>query len=68
MRDVVTSQDDPLLLPMREAARRLSISERSLARLVARGEIPSIEIGRRRLFSPRDLAEFIEARKCQAVG
>jgi excisionase family DNA binding protein len=61
-------RDDRLLLPARAAAARLSISERTLARLVARGEIASVEVGRRRLFAVEDLIAFIQERKAIAVA
>lgn len=57
------SSQVPLLLSGRETARVLSISLRTLARLTAAGSIPCVRIGRRLLFDPRDLTEFIDRRK-----
>jgi predicted DNA-binding transcriptional regulator AlpA len=68
-------RDDPLLAPpaqappkllldARAAAEALSISARSLWSLTQpRGPIPSVRIGRSVRYDPRDLREFIDARK-----
>lgn len=37
------------LMRLEEVANRLSVSSRSLARMLARGEIPTVTMGRRRL-------------------
>lgn len=47
-------------LPLREVASRLSISPRTVARLVASGSLASIKIGRRRLIRADVLAAFID--------
>jgi excisionase family DNA binding protein len=65
--DAERDDDERLLLSSLDAARRLSISPRTLARLVAAGHIKSVEIGTRRLFDPRDLRQFIEQRKAVPV-
>jgi predicted DNA-binding transcriptional regulator AlpA len=50
----------PLLLSAREAAKLLSISERSLWRFsTPRGEIPVVRLGGRVLYSVRDLETWI---------
>ena len=40
---------DALAVDVREAARRLSLSPRTVATLVSRGELPSRKVGRRRI-------------------
>ncbi|NMC21106.1 MAG: helix-turn-helix domain-containing protein [Thermogutta sp.] len=55
-----------LLIGSREAARMLSISERTLWRLVfetADRPLPHIRVGRRVLFSKTDLEEWIRANR-----
>ena len=54
---------DKLLLTAREAARMLSVSERTLWTLTHEGAIPAVRIGRRVLYSPADLEHFIAACK-----
>ena len=50
---------ETLALNVREAARRLSISPRTLALLIARGEIQSRKIGRRRIIPVTALEKFL---------
>lgn len=47
-----------LLVDLREAAKLLSVSPRHLHGLARTGEVPSIVVGRRRLFSPAALAAW----------
>ncbi len=61
-------QPDPavprLLLNIREAAASLGISERTLwAMTNPRGPIPSVRIGTRVLYDPRDLQTWIDGQK-----
>ena len=57
------------LLTYTETATALSVSRRTLCRLVETGELPSIMIGkRRRRFHVRDLEAFIEARRIPKAG
>jgi excisionase family DNA binding protein len=44
-----------------EAAELLGLSERTIHRLVADGQLPSLKVGRRRMFSLRRLEEWAEA-------
>ena len=53
----------PWLIGSSEAARLLGISPRSLFELRATGKLPSLTIGRRRLFDLADLKAFIENAK-----
>jgi excisionase family DNA binding protein len=49
-----------LLLTRSEAAATLSISIRTLDALLARGELPTRRLGRRRLIARTDLERFIK--------
>lgn len=51
------------LLSAREAAARLGIGLRLLWQVSVGGELPSVRIGRRRLYDPADLRRFIDQRK-----
>jgi len=53
------------LLDNTEAAKLLNISPFSLRRKVALREVPHIKIGRRTLFSPKSLQEYIDARRVE---
>ena len=49
-----------LAVGMVEAGRRLGLSARTIANLIARKELPSRKVGRRRLIAVQDLEEFIK--------
>lgn len=51
-----------LLLSLRETATALGVCERTVAGLVATGEIPSVRIGRRRLVHREALETWLLAR------
>jgi excisionase family DNA binding protein len=51
------------LLNNQQAAELLNISPHSLRGYVSRGMIPYVKIGRRTLFDPADLQEYVESRK-----
>ncbi len=53
----------PMLLMGREAAKILSISERTLFTLTKAGEIPAVRIGRSVRYDPFDLGAWIESTK-----
>jgi excisionase family DNA binding protein len=65
MNDSMPQLMERLLLPARDAAAALSISERSLWSLTKAGEIPAIRIGRAVRYDPADLRAWIEARKAK---
>jgi excisionase family DNA binding protein len=48
-----------LAVGMVEAGRRLGLSLRTIANLIARKELPSRKVGRRRLITVRDLEAFV---------
>jgi len=54
---------EQLAISKKEAARLLSISERTLFQLVADGEIPVIRLKRKVLFRPTDLKAWLHS-KC----
>jgi excisionase family DNA binding protein len=58
----VREVNEPLFVSLQEAADMLCLSKRTLHRLVAEGGIPSVKVGRRRLFSRRKLMEWAESR------
>ena len=51
------------LLTVREAARRLSVSEKTMRRLIGAGRIPCVRIKRMLRLDPADVSRFVEARK-----
>lgn len=53
----------PLLVDRLEAARLLGVSGNTVDNLRLRGELPSVKIGARRLFTLADLRCFIEAKR-----
>ena len=56
-----------LLLSAREAARALSVCEKTLWSYTRpRGTMPAVKIGARTLYDPRDLAAWIDAQKQEA--
>jgi excisionase family DNA binding protein len=57
----------PKLLTAREAAKALSISERTLARLTADGELSVVRLGRSIRFDPRVLSRWIEKSLATAI-
>lgn len=59
-------QSEPLLVVPREAAKLLSISERTLFGLEKAGKIPSVRMGRSVRYSPEVLREWI-AGKCASA-
>lgn len=52
-------RNDTLLVPVVEAARLLSIDRSTVYEMLARGDLPSIKIGRRRLVSRQALIDYI---------
>ncbi len=48
------------LIDVKDAARVLGLSFWTLYAWARTGRLPSVQLGKRRLFDPRDLEEFIE--------
>lgn len=59
---------EPLLLNSREAAKLLSVCERTLWTLTKEGKIPSIRAGRARRYHRADLERWIEREKGRIDG
>ncbi|HUO14669.1 MAG TPA: excisionase family DNA-binding protein [Verrucomicrobiae bacterium] len=53
-------QREPLLISRQEAARLLGVSLRTIEKLIARGEMPSRVLGRRRLIPREFLSELVK--------
>lgn len=51
---------DRLLVTKKEAAERLSVSVRTIERLVATGMLPQVQIGRLPRFRVRDLEDYVQ--------
>lgn len=61
--------EPPLLLPATEAARLLNVSPRTLWSIThPRGSLAVVRIGSRTLYSPADLAAWIDAQKVKGAG
>ncbi|OAI43520.1 hypothetical protein AYO38_02640 [bacterium SCGC AG-212-C10] len=58
---------DPILLNVVDAATTLSISRSRLYELLARGDIPTIHIGRLRRIPRRALEDYVERLERDAV-
>lgn len=54
------SVDTRVAVPVHEAARRLSLAERTAWREIAAGRLRSFKIGRRRLVAVTELAAFVD--------
>jgi excisionase family DNA binding protein len=52
-----------LLVSLKEAARILSLSERTVWSMVKTGTLPHVRVNRRLLFSPSGLQGWIDARQ-----
>lgn len=53
----------PLLVTARDAAAKLSISERTLCELTNNGDLPCIRIGRSVRHVPTDLEQWVEKKR-----
>ena len=67
------SEVEVLAVNVREAARRLGVSPRTIATLIARGELVSRKIGRRRVVPVEALEKFLRRdhqtqRDCQKAA
>lgn len=58
----------PLLLGVDEAARRLGIGRSKLYQLLQTRELVSVHVGRRRLVVPESLGDFIAKRVAEDSG
>jgi excisionase family DNA binding protein len=53
----------PLALRLREAAAALSVSPKTVERLTMSGELPSVKLGRVRLYEISTLEKFLASRR-----
>lgn len=51
--------DEKLLLPVEEVAHLLSVNRSTVYDMLARGDLPSVKLGRRRLIYRQSLVDFI---------
>ena len=61
--DVTVLPDIERLLSRVEARTILGVSSATFARMIARGDLPIVEVGGRTMLDPADIRAFIEARK-----
>lgn len=54
---------EPGALSLEEVARTLGVSQRHVARLIARKELPSLRIGRRRLVRDESLSAWLAGKE-----
>ena len=60
-------KNEGMLVPVREVARLLSVSESHIRNLVSRNELPSVRVGRRRLFRRVDIERLISGGTTDAM-
>ena len=53
----------PILLNLKDAARALAVSDRSLWEWTKAGKVPHVRLGRRVLYSPDDLRRWVEGQR-----
>jgi len=58
-----TQRVPPILLSLKDAARALAVSDRSLWEWTKAGKVPHIRLGRRVLYSPDDLRRWVEGQR-----
>lgn len=63
MSEIQQPPTDQLLVTARDAARLLSIGERTLARLTAAGEMPCVHIGKSLRYRVATLQDFVAQRE-----
>jgi hypothetical protein len=69
MADKSQAESTPIAVDIRGAARLLSISTRSVARLVVKGVLPSVKLNSRRLFLVESLKSVLASQQEeQAAG
>ena len=62
-----TKTIEPMLLTLREAAKALSVCERTLYALTKAGQLPAVRIGRAVRYDVADLRGYIERAKKQSM-
>jgi excisionase family DNA binding protein len=56
------------LIGINHLAERLELSRRTIHRILARGELPSLQIGRRRLVRLSDVRQWLTGHEVQTLG
>jgi hypothetical protein len=56
---IPTTNEPRILLPIADAARALSIGRTKMFELIASGDVPTVEIGRRKLVPVNELHAFV---------
>ncbi|MDP8961514.1 MAG: helix-turn-helix domain-containing protein [Actinomycetota bacterium] len=64
----MTTEAAPQLLTRHEAAQGLRVSLATLERLIARGDLPSVKVGRRRFVRSTDLDAYIASLGAKAAS
>lgn len=59
---------EPMLLTARQAAKALSVCEKTLWTLTQRGELPVVRVGRAVRYDPRDLESWIQRAKNSRIA
>lgn len=59
-------QPEKELLNSKEACRRLNVSRATLCRLTQTGRLSHYRVGKKLLFSPRHLSEFLQSTEVRA--
>jgi excisionase family DNA binding protein len=54
---------DKKFITLSEAMNLLSLSRQTINRFIVRGEIPNYKVGKRRLFDPEELVEWVKSHK-----
>jgi excisionase family DNA binding protein len=54
---------DKKFITLAETMKMLSLSRQTINRFIARKEIPNYKVGKRRLFDPEELVEWVKSHK-----
>jgi len=68
MADDARSMDAATLLSVDEVGLRLHLHPQTVRRLMNRGELPFVKLGRYRMVAPDDLVAFIASRRVEPNG
>jgi excisionase family DNA binding protein len=54
---------DKKFITLSDAINLLSLSRQTINRFIVRGEIPNYKVGKRRLFDPEELVEWVKSHR-----
>ena len=54
---------DKIFITLAETMKMLSLSRQTINRFIARKEIPNYKVGKRRLFDPEELVEWVKSHR-----